>query len=211
MTKGHTEIWARAALSAVPYVGGPAEIVYSGYRNRAASRANAVLAMIADQFEEPSGLDIRLAASEPLDALFGRALRAAAESGLASKRTALGRVVVSALDDEALIDHAGLLVDVLAQIEAPHVRAMVQIRAAVDEVKRRGEWPVRAAGAEHEIITHVREVGDQIDGIVIRNLKNLGLLFAGETSDRWYVHDLTLFGYELLDFLVEANDDDSLV
>lgn len=204
MTSGHLEIWARAALSAVPYVGGPAEIVYSGYRDRAASRGMEFLRQLSERFADPAELDARLAESAPLDAVFGRALRAAVESGLANKRVALGKVVAAALEDDALIDRSGLLVDTLAQIEAPHVRALVAVREAVQEVKDRGDWPARAVGAEHEIIPHVTRVGNQFDDTIIRTLKNLGLIFAGESTDEWFVHDLTGYGYELLAFLAAA-------
>lgn len=213
MDRGHLDIWARAAMSAVPYAGGPAEIVYSGYRNRATGRAMDLLGQLTEHFEDPAGLDARLASSEPLDALFGRALRAAVDSGLADKRVALGRVVVAALDDDALIDRSALLVDALAQVDAPHVAALVAIRHAVQLVQDRGEWPVRARGAGHEIISSVVNVGREFEDSVIRALKNLGLLFAGEATDEWFVHDLTPFGYELLGYLAapgDAKGDDQL-
>jgi hypothetical protein len=104
---------------------------------------------------------------------FGRALRAAIESGLADRRVALGRVGAAALEDEAIVDRSGLLVDTLAQVEAPHIKALVSVREAVQEVKDRGEWPSRAAGAEHEIFSRVTRVGNQFDDSVIRTLKNL--------------------------------------
>lgn len=206
MANGHLEIWARAAASAVPYVGGPAEIVYSGYRDRAASRGLEFLGSLAERFQDLAELDVRLAASNPLDAVFGRALRAAIESGLADKRIALGRVVAAALDDEAVVDRSGMLVDTLAQIEAPHVKALVSVREAVQEVKDRGEWPIRATGAEHEILAHVIQVGNQFDDTVIRLLKNLGLIYAAEATEEWFVHDLTPYGYELLAFIVSPTD-----
>lgn len=202
MANGHLEIWARAAASAIPHVGGPAEIVYSGYRDRAAGRGFEFLESVAERFQDPAELDVRLAASDPLDAIFGRALRAAIESGLADKRIALGRVVAAALEDEAVVDRSGMLVDTLAQVEAPHIKALVSVREAVQEVKDHDEWPIRAAGAEHEIISHVTQVGNQFDDTVIRVLKNLGLIYAADATDEWFVHDLTPYGYELLAFIV---------
>src|SRR5689334_5037624 len=121
MDRDQVEIWARAAISAIPYLGGPAEIVYSGYRDRSARRALHFFDVVLERFQDPEKLDARLAGSEPLDAVFGRALQAAVASGLADKRVALGRVVAAALDDDALIDRSGLLVDTLAEVEAPHV------------------------------------------------------------------------------------------
>ena len=55
-SSGHLEIWGRAAVSAIPYVGGPAEIVYSGYRDRAASRTIEFFEPIAEQFRDPAAL-----------------------------------------------------------------------------------------------------------------------------------------------------------
>lgn len=203
----HLEIWARAAVSAVPYVGGPLDVVYSGYRDRAGARTADFLEPIAEQFRNPEALDAKLATSDHLDAIFGRAIRAAVESGLTQKRVALGRVVVAALTDDAVVDRAGLLVDTLAQVEAPHIRALAEIRQAVIAVKDAGQWPLRATGAEHEIISSVVQVGNQFEDPVIRTLRNLGLIFAGDLTDQWFVHDLTSFGYELLDFLVESSED----
>lgn len=205
--RGHLEIWARAAISAIPYAGGPAEILYSGYRDRAARRSLDFYAPIAEQIRNPEALDGRLAGSEQLDTVFGRALRAATESGLAEKRVALGRVVAAALEDEAVLDRASLLVDTLAQVEAPHIRALAEIREAVRVVKASGKWPARATGAEHEIISAVVQVGHRFDDAIIRTLKNLGLVFAGEMTDEWFVHDLTTYGYELLDFLPAVPDE----
>ena len=108
--------------------------------------------------------------------------------------------------DEAVVDRADLLVNMLAQVEAPHIRALVEVREAVLSVQASGEWPVRAKGAEHEITSKVIQVGNRFDDAVIRTLKNLGLIFAGEATDEWFVHDLTEYGYELLDFLLAPSD-----
>jgi hypothetical protein len=124
VTRGDVELWGRAALSAIPYIGGPAEVLYSGYRDRRIARALEFLEPLAELLDGPQELQTRLAGSDGLDALFGRAIRLAAECGLAAKRTALGRVVAAALGDEAMLDRATLLIDTLQQVEAPHVRAL---------------------------------------------------------------------------------------
>lgn len=201
VAKEDLELWARAALTAVPWVGGPAEIVYSGYRDRATARVMDFFRELFDRYDDPTELDARLASSDRLDAAFGRAVRAAMESGLQEKREALGRVVARALEDDAFVDGAELLVATLASIEAPHVRAMTEIRHAVDQVKNAGAWPLRATGAEHEIVSDVVAVGQRFDDLVIRSLATLGLIYAGDMTDQWFVHDLTPRGYELLEFL----------
>lgn len=201
VAKEDLELWARAALTTVPWVGGPAEIIYSGYRDRATARVMDFFQELFERYDDPTELDARLASSDRLDAAFGRAVRAAVESGLQEKRQALGRVVAGALEDDAFVDGAELLIATLASIEAPHVRAMTEIRHAVDQVKDAGEWPRRAAGAEHEIVSDVVSVGHRFDDLVIRSLSTLGLIYAGDMTDSWYVHDLTPRGYQLLEFL----------
>lgn len=91
-------------------------------------------------------------------------------------------------------------------MEEAHIRALVEVREAVLDVKASGGWPVRATGAEHEIIAEVTHAGERFDDSVIRTLKNFGLIFAGETTEKWFVHDLTPYGYELLEFLLEPSD-----
>jgi hypothetical protein len=127
-------------------------------------------------------------------------------SGLQEKREALGRVVARALEDDAFVDDAELLIATLDSIEAPHVRAMTEIRHAVDQVKQAGEWPPRAVGAAHEIIADVVSAGHRFDDLVIRSLSTLGLIYAGDMTDQWLVHDLTPRGYELLGFLESGAD-----
>lgn len=201
MGKEDLELWARAAFTAVPWVGGPAEIVYSGYRDRATTRVMDFFQELFERFDNPAELDARLASSDRLDAAFGRAVRAATESGLEEKRKALGRVVAGALEDDALVDGAELMVATLASIEAPHVRAMTEVRQVVDQLKGAGVWPRRAVGAEHEIVSDVVSVGRKFDDSVVRNLSTLGLVYAADVTDEWFVHDLTPRGYELLELL----------
>jgi hypothetical protein len=194
-------------VSAVPYVGGPAEIVYSGYRHHRTARLLDFLRPIADHMNDASGLDTRLAESDQLEAVFGRAVRVAQETGLADKRAALGRVIATAVLDDAAVDRAGLLVDTLDQVEAPHIHALVRVRNAAEDAAVAGELPDRAQHAERPIVQRIKQAGAELDEVVVRTTKNLGLLVADEGIDEWTVHGLTPYGHELLSFLDAPNGD----
>lgn len=205
MTDSDLEIWSRAAVSMIPYVGGPMEVLYSGYRERRVARVLEFLEPIARLLEHPEELETRLSCSDPLEALFGRAIQIAADSGLAAKRAALGKVAAAALEDEAKLDRATLLVDTLQQIEAPHVRALIELRDAVQRAEEAGEMPVRAQHAEYEIVPRIKAAGDLQDFTVLRVLNNLGLIIANESIDTWYFHDVAAYGHELLAYLDEPS------
>jgi len=69
------------------------------------------------------------------------------------------------------LDKATLLVDMLAQLEAPHVRTLVEIREAVRDAVAAGELPVRAQHAEYEIVPRIRQAGHRQDFTVVRTLR----------------------------------------
>lgn len=192
------DILARTIITASPKLAGSALVFYEGFRDRGAARRRDAAAEIENAEPDLDLLHQRLAASEDLDAAVDRALRAAEVSGLAAKRRLLGRVVAAALKDVAKLDRALIILDALEQIEAPHVRSMVAVRDIVRVLDTAGEMPMRARGAGHEIVRRVVEVGDQQDPQVLQRLLNLDLIFAGGSSERWYVHELTPFGHELL-------------
>jgi hypothetical protein len=64
------------------------------------------------------------------EAMFGWALRAAAETGVAAKRRMLSRVVAQAMNDDARVDEAQLFVAALRELDGPHLRALARLNAA---------------------------------------------------------------------------------
>lgn len=206
----HLEIWTRALVSGAPVVGGPLEVLYSGYRNRASQRLLDFIAPIADVVRDPADLNNRLAESEAMDVTFGRAIEIAAKSADKRKRRLLGHALAQALADEAKIDEAMVITELLAQIDVPHIRALAGIEAAQSRAVEAGEREkIVAPRAERRISSIVTDEAARYPEPVITWLIALGLIeaTAGGRVDTRYVYGLTETGEELLQEL--GNDDES--
>jgi hypothetical protein len=200
------DIAARAAIAASPRVAGSLAVVYDGLRERHAARAAQVVDAAVSGLD-PEDLAAALAADEALDAAFAAAVDAGAQSGLRAKRRLLGRVVNQALRDAARVDDAVLLVGVLAQIDAPHVRCLALVRSAEQDARAAGEVSPRARYAEREIVPRISGALDGEPAAVVVALKSLGLLDANGTYDgEVLVKGLTPFGERLLADLDDAAD-----
>lgn len=178
----------------------PAELSLSrAVTKRYQGRGQEVLAQLAAPVEL---VERRLSESEPLDAALVAAVTAAVSSSLRAKRRLLGRLINEAVLDDARVDNTALIVGVLAQIDAPHVRALEAIRRAESEAEAAGEVPPRAEGAEREINARIQTAGAQQPPPVLAALTSLGLLEATTTwNGNAIVVGLTEFGNELLDSL----------
>ncbi|MEV4260584.1 hypothetical protein [Kribbella sp. NPDC049584] len=173
--------------------------VYEGFRDRRAQRARETLNAITERVT-PEHLAARLERSEELDAVFGLALSAAANSASAAKRRTLGAVVARAVLDDAMIDEAALRTTALSQIDAPHVRCLEDIHRIQKAVEDAGERPRAAAGAERENNQRILDVARRYPTPVLLALTNVGLLDATPSwdgqADR--VRGLTVFGEAVL-------------
>jgi hypothetical protein len=138
------DIFSRAVITASPKFAGSAMVLYEGFRDRRQARMRDVELAVRKAIPADEDLAQRLSESEELDTLLNRALAEAAQSAMASKRRLLGKIVANALLDDAQIDLSMLFATVLAQIETPHIRAMVQIRNAVRAADAAGERSPRA-------------------------------------------------------------------
>lgn len=169
---------------------------------RYSGRGGEVLAQID---APPDVLAQRLGESEALDAAFVAAVTSAASSALLAKRRLLGRLINQAVLDDAEVDHTELVVGILGQIDAPHVRALEAIRRAEVEAQEAGEVLPRAQGAEREINVRIKAAGDAQPPPVLAALVSLGLLESANTWDGTaLVKGLTAFGNDLLDGLRDA-------
>jgi len=159
---------------------------------------------------DPALLERMLGESEGLDAALSAAVEVGARTGLASKRRLLGRVIAQATIDSARVDEATLIVGVLGQVDAPHIRCLAVIHEAEVQARDAGEIAIRAEGAERELNERITEAGKGQPQPVLTALASLGLL---ETSATWggsmIVLGLTPFGEQLLDDLRELGDEPS--
>ncbi|MFK4083582.1 hypothetical protein ACI2LF_05700 [Kribbella sp. NPDC020789] len=203
---GYPEIVGRALLGMLPKVGAGLVEIWDGHRKRKEYFAAQALAVIGEKVT-PEQLHARLEQSEDLDAVFGRAIQAAAMSGLEAKRRLLGLVVAEAVLDDAMVDEAILFTDVLSQIESPHVRCLEDIWRVQDEVESSGDRPQAARGAEREINQRILEVGRRHPTPILQTLVNVSLLDARMSWDGFdLVQGLTRFGERFLRELHKAGD-----
>lgn len=183
-------------------------VLYEGFRDRRRARMRDVEDAVRAAVPDDTDLDQLLGSREELDALLNRALIESGQSAIAAKRRLLGRVVANALVDDATVDWAILVTTVLAQIDAPHVRAMAHIRDAVEKADAAGELPPRAEGAEAELSPRIRAAGRSQPEPVIAALTALGLIEATSTfGGEPIVVGMTPFGDRLLDELGAAGQD----
>jgi hypothetical protein len=85
-------------------------------------------------------------------------------------------VVAAAVLDDARVDEASLFVDILAQIDAPHVRCLEAVRRAREEAHAAQELGPVARGAEQEISQRVLDAVASYPAPVLQRLISLGLL-----------------------------------
>ncbi len=128
---GVLETVLKAGIAAIPMVGGSMLVLYEDSQRRWASKFERTVQDIAEMIDVDD-LANRLAGNPRLDALFMNAIDAATRTGYESKRRLLAKVVAQAALDEAKVDESELLAAVLREIEAPHVRALVRLRAVED-------------------------------------------------------------------------------
>lgn len=119
------------ATAAVPLIGsglsGALRVVYDDVVARRQARATETLEDIVAGVGDTQTLAARLEASPQLDAMFGRAVEAAARTGLEAKRRLLARAVAAAACDDARLDDSELMIDTLSQLDTAHVRALARL------------------------------------------------------------------------------------
>jgi hypothetical protein len=125
------EVFAKAAISAIPYAGGSLVIVAEQIASRRAQAANAFAADVAER-ASIEVLGQALADDPVLEALFMRGVESAVNTGLVAKRRPLARVIAAAVLDDAKVDESHLYTEALRDLDAPRLRGLERFRRAVD-------------------------------------------------------------------------------
>lgn len=198
-----SDIVARALIQASPRFAGSIDVLYRGLRARHLARGNDVTR------EALAGVDAdalgrRLDEAPEIDVLLVQAVEAGSRTALMHKRILLGRVVNQAVLDEAQVDRAGLVIGVLAQVDAPHIRCLEDVFRAEQAAKIVGEVPPRARGAARELVPSIIEAGQRHPAAVLTALRSLGLIDVGGMDDALLVSGVTEFGQYLLEELRAA-------
>lgn len=149
---------------------------------RFGARSAEVLQPSVDALGEEA-LYARLQASEEVDALVARSVFAAGTSAHSGKRRLLAKVVQRAILDDAEIDQSILLVDLMEQIDGPHIRCLEDIHRAEQRAQASGEMEVVARGAEKPITKEVSDTVRKYPEMLVRRLQGLGLIDGSLTWD----------------------------
>ncbi len=119
----------RAGLSAIPYVGGPLEVLVSDPIERRQARVRETGEVARETVGDDDAFVKRLQEDPVLADMLVEAAEAASRTDLSAKRRAMGRVVGNAVRDDALIEEGQLLLAALRDLEAPHFVLLARIEA----------------------------------------------------------------------------------
>lgn len=204
------EIAAKAALSAVPHAGGSLNQIISGLQQRRTYVAEHALGAISEQVGWDAFLSI-VEGNPEIEAILWTALQAITMTGVESKRRVLQKVVANAMTSDDPIDMDQLKVMALAELDAPHLRALVRL-AEADWLDRKSSSRRRDSSPENEQ-TYVDMVAKREPIPVLAALIRTGVVYPGGAVDTGQgllrmpparelsVGGVTEFGEDLLDDL----------
>lgn len=212
------EIAAKAALSGVPYAGGSLNQIIAGLQQRRTYVAEHALGAISDHVGWDAFLSI-VEGNPEIEAILWTALQAITMTGVESKRKVLERVVANAMTSDEPIDMEQLKVMALAELDAPHLRALVRL-AEADWLDRKASSRRRDSPENGQ--TYVDMVAKQEPIPVLAALIRTGVVYPGGAVDAGQgllrmpparelsIGGVTEFGEELLDDL-RAQDDEEVL
>jgi hypothetical protein len=193
----HTETALLAAVSAIPYVGGPLALVAERTIERSRSNVAETGVAAIEEAGDPELFLQRVSDDERLAYMLLNAAEAAERTSLAAKRRLLGRVVGRAARDPAPIDESDLFTAALRDLDAPHLRVLAELEKAFQADQGRLKTLV------------AKEVMDRHPAPIAAALRRHGLVNEVATWDyAGLFDDLTDFGRKLLDDLRRANADE---
>lgn len=128
---GRVETGIKAALRAIPYAGSSLSVIFEDSRARHGAR---VARFAEDVIEDTpvERLKQRMEDDERIEIIFLEGVELAVRSGLAAKRRLLARVVARAADNDDEVETAQLLLQVLRDLDSPHLGALKRICDAGD-------------------------------------------------------------------------------
>jgi hypothetical protein len=142
------EIVGKAVVAGIPYVGGSLVEVISGIQKRREYVAETALGVISERVGEDALMS--MAEREPeIEALLWTALQAVAATGVESKRKLLVKVVANAMTSTEPIDMEQLQTQALAELDAPHFRALARLAHAEDLDAAEGKTDKQDSNLNH--------------------------------------------------------------
>jgi hypothetical protein len=208
---------ARLAASLVPVFGGTLQVIYEDTRRHVEAR----VARTMGEVVEETGIEVlrqRLSDSPEVEALFVQALDAATRTGHEGKRRLLGRLISTAVLDDAKVDESLLFVLALRDLDGPHIRALEAMRRAGLKVEmesfarggpdERGYGPTGAERLENSVRAEIKNDTRGVPSVITVALRSHGLIQNRRTWDgtsEGLEHCfITGFGRLFLDYLREV-------
>lgn len=199
-----------AGLSAIPVVGGPVQTIFDAIEERTRDRAETTMREIQDQVGGETLLR-RIGENPELEALLTQAVEAATRTGMEAKRRLLARAAAAALQNDEKIDPAALIVSALSQLEPVHIRALVRLaetaRSARDDDDRDEAMRAASEAEAVPVLAALIQTGVAIATTMYSSGDGLGS--PAETTGHVLIHDVSKFGYSLLDQLAPVAAEDS--
>jgi hypothetical protein len=125
------EIVGKAVVAGIPYAGGSIVEVISGIQKRREYVAEHALGAISERVGADTFMSI-VERDPEIEALLWTALQAVAATGVESRRKLLVKVVANAMTSTEPIDMEQLQTMALAELDAPHFRALARLAHAED-------------------------------------------------------------------------------
>jgi len=128
------EVLAQATVELMPGWVQATKTVLDQVYVRYVERGGAALQEVVEKLDGPELLAEALERSTLLEAAFMDGMDVAARTSIDAKRRRLAQVITQAVLDDARVDEALLTVQVLRELDAPHLRALATIVRIEDEV-----------------------------------------------------------------------------
>jgi hypothetical protein len=198
--------------TAIPVVGSglsaAAQVVYDDVCARRAAVAARTMSEIVTESGGEEQLGARLAADPQLETSFVAAVDAAIRTGHEQKRRLLVQAVASAVKDDAKVDEAQLLIETLAQLDVPHIRALAEL----------ARLRKRSTGPHYEEGVYLANLPAPIRATLVRveaarlnpevGLDGAGGEIESETTISFEDDDgITKYGQEILEALHAMSDE----
>lgn len=185
----------RLPLAALPLGGVALELLDIAHEHYSSAIARTVGEITAETGAER--LIQRIRDDPVIRATVVEALSAAARTGFEAKRRALGKIVTTAILDDARIDESQLLVIALHDLEGPHVRALT--RAARAQGVDVTDWDESRNQERVQVVTAVDAVLTEEPTAVIATLLRTGAITQdGLTYATLRANRVTDFGIAIL-------------
>ena len=173
------ELTGKTGIAAIPYAGGALNQIINGLQQRRRYEAETALGAISERVGQDVFLTI-VAGNPEIEAMLWIALQAITMTGVESKRRVLQNVVANAMVSEEPIDIEQLKVTALAELDAPHIRALERLSQAQWFDAQHSPSPRGEDGKDHSALAYA---ANREPTPVLAALIRTGVVYPGGAVD----------------------------